>query len=100
MLEKTFRYREYCNILKGLHKDSITPIQALVNMEVKALGFYSPYGSYWIALSMINDKEDPDHIEPFVKHVETWSEMHISLKPRASHLRAELECSSDSAKVT
>jgi hypothetical protein len=59
---------------------------------VRALGHYSPYGSYWAALSMITDGADPATVEKYVEHVAMWSKEHTLLRPRILHLRAELTC--------
>lgn len=99
ILEKTLAHRKYRKVLMELHKDSRSVWPRIANSSVKAIGFYSPYGSYWIALSLTDDGQDVDLIEPFVKHVESWSKQHNSLKPRALHLRAELACRSNIAEV-
>lgn len=64
-------------------------------ITAKALGHFSPYGSYWAALSLINDAMDKQIIEKHVSHVENWSKTHLPLRPRYLHLRAELACSFD-----
>jgi hypothetical protein len=56
----------------------------------KALGHFSPYGTYWAALSLINDRVNPDFVEKLVSHVERWSRVHTPLLPRFLHLRAEI----------
>lgn len=65
----------------------------------KALGYKSPYGSYWVGLSLINDGVDDRDVETYIKHVESWSKEHPPLKPRLLHLRAELACRSDTVEV-
>ena len=64
-------------------------------ITAKALGHFSPYGSYWVALSLINDGMDEQIIEKYVSHVENWSKTHLPLRPRYLHLRAELACTFD-----
>lgn len=66
---------------------------------VKPLGHYSPYGSYWIALSMISDGDENSDVEPYVDYVHRWSKQHIALKPRFLHLRAELARQNDHTEV-
>jgi hypothetical protein len=68
----------------------------------KAIGHFSPYGSYWVAMCLIYEGADDKTIEKFAAHVETWSCVHPLLRPRALHLRAELasRSDSDSDKVT
>ena len=56
----------------------------------KALGHFSPYGTYWAALSLIRDRVNPDFVEKLVSHVERWSRVHAPLLPRFLHLRAEI----------
>jgi hypothetical protein len=64
-------------------------------MAAKSLGHFSPYGSYWAALSLINDGMDKEIVEKYVSHVEKWSKSHLPLIPRYLHLRAELACAFD-----
>ena len=71
----------------------------LLTWGAKSLGFFAPYGSYWVALSMIQDGEEVRHIEKYIKHVEEWTKVHTILKPRCLHLRAELASRTDTVEV-
>jgi hypothetical protein len=64
-------------------------------MGAKALGHYSPYGSYWAALSLISDGADQKDVEKYIDHVEKWSKQHVLLKPRLLHLHAEIATKSN-----
>lgn len=64
------------------------------------MGHYSPYGSYWAALSMIIDGEDEHITQKYVDHVDNWSREHVLLRPRILHLRAELASNSDPIEVS
>lgn len=65
----------------------------------KALGHYSAYGTYWLSLSLITDGLEQSQIEKFINYVEIWSQLHIRLKPRLLHLRAELQCRTSVGEV-
>ena len=91
MLEKTHSYRKYAKILVDMHEDCMSlPNLTMVLCSAKSLGHFSPYGSYWASLSLINDHVDPDFVEKFISHVERWSRVHAPLRPRMLHLRAEI----------
>jgi hypothetical protein len=70
------------------------------DVVAKALGHFSPYGSYWTALSLIIDGVDQEVINKYVSHVDKWSQEHILLRPRILHLRAELASRSDRVEVS
>jgi hypothetical protein len=70
------------------------------NVVAKALGHFSPYGSYWAALSLIRDGADQEIIKKYVTHVDKWSQEHILLRPRILHLRAELASESDPVEAS
>jgi hypothetical protein len=70
-----------------------------LTIEAKALGHFSPYGSYWAAMSLLVQGADVNNVEKFVAHVEKWSLEHTLLRPRVLHLRAELACRSDVDEV-
>jgi hypothetical protein len=63
-----------------------------VNIVAKALGYYSGYSSYWLALSLISDGVEESRVEKLLTHLEKWSDQHTLLKPRLLHLQAELAC--------
>jgi len=91
MLEKTHSYRKYAKILVDMHEDCMSPLNlVMVLCTAKSLGHFSPYGSYWASLSLINDRVDPEFVENLISHVERWSRIHAPLRPRLLHLRAEI----------
>ena len=91
MLEKTHSYRKYAKILVDMHEDCMSPLNlVMVLCTAKSLGHFSPYGSYWASLTLINDRVDPEFVENLISHVERWSRIHAPLRPRLLHLRAEI----------
>src|SRR5262245_11864261 len=100
MLEKTYGYQKYAKILLELH-ERCRPLlnAALANLQAKALGHVSPFGSYWIALSLINDGEANELVEQYLGRVSKWSVQILILRPRVLHLRAELACRTNPSEV-
>lgn len=62
------------------------------NIVAKALGYYSAYSSYWLALSLISDGVEESRVEKFLTNLERWSNQNARLKPGLLHLQAELAC--------
>lgn len=99
MLEDGRGCKQYTKLLFDLRQNGSCLMQMCLTLTAKAWGYLAPYGSYWIALSLIMDGEDESIIQKLLMHVENWSHQHSLLKPRHLHLQAELAWRSDVSEV-